>query len=755
MHVNFFDRLSAFVKRYQDLFAVSFLVLLILGFFYKTIFFGKQPIPSDDLVGLYHPWRDAYAHDFQNGVPYKNFLITDPIRQQIPWRKQVIDAFKAGHMPLWDATSFSGSPLLGNVQSGAFYPLNILFFVFPFMIAWSMLIISQPLLGGIFLYMFLRHKQLHSLASLVGSVCFVFSGFSVSWLTWGTIGSTILWLPLILLSFEKLHASQRKIPWRLVFIFSVVSSFFAGHVQTFFYAMVVFLAYAIISRRKSKFVRVYSMHVIVPLVIIVLTSPVWMRFISVFTSSARSQGSVWNAEGFFIPMRHLLQFVVPDFFGNPTTLNYWGTWNYGEMVGYIGVVGLALAIAGISKLTAFWVVVSAVSLLFAVDGPIARLPFTLRIPFLSSLQPTRLLGVVDFAFSILAAYGLSELLKNNKKKLLLGVFVVGIFLGASWLFVYYPSLLPIPAGDVSVVKRNLILPTAVYALLFGISVLIMSIRSTWKLVRGVLCLGLFVLVSFELARFGWKFTPFTDSVYFYPKTEIIERLTQMKKPFRVIATDDRLVPPNVLSFYDIESVAGYDPIYNSRYEEYIAAMERGEPNINPPFGFNRIITPKTITSPLLSLLNVRYVLSMDTIDSKAIRLLSEEGTTKLYSMANYIPRVYFADTLYYADSKQAVMNRLYNKEFIIGSSAVLESELPSTLGEKSVDDTVEIVSYEGDRMTIQTTSKYSRLLVIGNMMDSHWQVFVDGTQVETQRVNYLFFGCIVPDGAHTVAVQYK
>ena len=152
MQVTFFDRVRSFVKRYQDILAVGCFVLLVLVFFYKTVGFGKLPIPSDDLVGLYHPWRDAYAHTFQNGVPYKNFLITDPIRQQIPWRKQVIDALKEKRLPLWDATAFSGTPLLGNIQSGALYPLNVLFFVFPFEIAWTILIISQPLFAGIFLY---------------------------------------------------------------------------------------------------------------------------------------------------------------------------------------------------------------------------------------------------------------------------------------------------------------------------------------------------------------------------------------------------------------------------------------------------------------------------------------------------------------------------------------------------------------------------------------------------------------------------
>lgn len=754
MQITFVAKVSAWVRKYQDVLVVSFLALLILGFFYKTIFFGKLPVPSDDLVGLYHPWRDAYAHTFQNGVPYKNFLITDPVRQQIPWRKQVIDAFKSGHMPLWDATSFSGAPLLGNIQSGALYPLNFFFFLFPFETAWSILIISQPLLAGIFLYLFLRHKKLVPLAALAGSICFSFSGFSVAWLTWGTIGSVILWLPLILLSFDKMHDSVKKTPWRLMFIFAVVSAFFAGHVQVFFYSMLVFVLYAMWSVRTMKLNKMYLMHIITPVVILILTSPVWVRFISVYMASSRAGGSIWEAEGFFIPVRHLLQFVAPDYFGNPATLNYWGTWNYGEMVGYIGVVGLVLAAVGIAGQTGFWVALAATGLLFAVDNPISRLPFALHIPILSSLQPTRLLGIVDFSLSILAAYGMAELLRHTKKKLIFGVLIVGVFFGIAWLCYLQPTLLHVSVEQLGVMKRNLLLPSAIYAAVCGIGVVLLLSRKKWNVLRNIFCFGLFMVLVFETARFGWKFTPFTDSSYFFPKTEIIELLTQMQKPFRVLATDDRLVPPNVLGFYNIESVAGYDPIYSSRYEEYIAAMERGEPNIKPPFGFNRIISPKTITSPLFSLLNVHVVLSMDTITSPAVRLLSEEGMTKLYSVASRVPRVYFAEQFFFEKSKEDVMKRLYTKEFIPGKSAVFEGE-GFIVGEGFAEDSVDIESYDRGSMILRTSSKNARFLVIGNMMDPHWQVLIDNTKTDIVRVNYLFFGCIVPDGTHEVAVQYK
>ena len=106
------------------------LILIILIFFWQFILKGLLPIPSDTIVGLYHPYRDYYATEYPNGIPYRNFLITDPVRQQYPWRFIAIDQMKQGQWPSWNPYSFSGTPLAANLQSAPFYPLNVLFFMF-------------------------------------------------------------------------------------------------------------------------------------------------------------------------------------------------------------------------------------------------------------------------------------------------------------------------------------------------------------------------------------------------------------------------------------------------------------------------------------------------------------------------------------------------------------------------------------------------------------------------------------------------
>ncbi|MEK9143672.1 MAG: hypothetical protein AAB481_03525, partial [Patescibacteria group bacterium] len=428
--------------KWVDSIAVFFFVLLVGIFFRQTIFEGKLPVPSDALVGLYHPWRDLYKDTNPRGVPFKNFLITDPVRQQIPWRKIAIDQWKEGKIPLWSPYNFSGASILANIQAASFYPLNILFLVFPFIDAWTILIMLQPLMAGLFMYWYLRSLGLRPIAGLMGAIAWSFSGFNVAWLTWGTMGHVALWLPLALLSIDRMFvlgppssrdrsdgdaiSRQREIAssrtprndkitwWSTLFVASMVSQFFAGHAQISFYFILIIIAYAVMRKRIGlRFILLLSL-------VALLTAVQWIPFLDWISQSSRVAGGVgWHKEGWFIPWAHLAQFVTPDFFGNPTTLNYWGQWNYGEFVGYIGMLPLMFAFIAIAsrslKKHRFWIWTSAVALLFALPTPIAYLPFVLNVPILSVLQPTRLLFIVDFALAMLAAFGCQVWLEGAKK----------------------------------------------------------------------------------------------------------------------------------------------------------------------------------------------------------------------------------------------------------------------------------------------------------------------------------------------------
>src|SRR5258708_38390044 len=91
------------------------IIATVLIFSKQFLLKGKLPIPADTIVGLYYPFRDLYAATNPNGIPFKNFLITDPIRQQYPWRLLSITLEKQGLFPLWNPYNFAGTPLLANM----------------------------------------------------------------------------------------------------------------------------------------------------------------------------------------------------------------------------------------------------------------------------------------------------------------------------------------------------------------------------------------------------------------------------------------------------------------------------------------------------------------------------------------------------------------------------------------------------------------------------------------------------------------
>ena len=39
---------------------IALIIIVILVFFWQFLFKGLLPIPSDTIVGLYYPFRDAY-----------------------------------------------------------------------------------------------------------------------------------------------------------------------------------------------------------------------------------------------------------------------------------------------------------------------------------------------------------------------------------------------------------------------------------------------------------------------------------------------------------------------------------------------------------------------------------------------------------------------------------------------------------------------------------------------------------------------
>jgi len=748
---------------------IIFIFAIVFVFFWQFLLKGLLPIPSDTIVGLYYPFRDAYFKTNPNGLPYKNFLITDPVRQLYPWKQIVIEAEKKGNLPTWNPYNFAGTPLLANFQSAAFSPFNILFFILPFEISWSMLILLQPLLVGIFLYLYLNNLKLRKEASLLGAIVFSFSGFSIAWMEWGTIIHTALWLPLVLLSIDKVFSATRTkqlLNWLIILVFALSFSFFAGHLQTFsylaFFSVAYFFARFVQYGRNIKALALFST---LCLLFIVFTSFQLFPTIKFILISARNLDIVgWKELGWFIPWQNLIQFIVPDFFGNPATLNYYGIWNYGEFIGYVGLFPIIIAFLALffrkDKKTFFFGIAFFVSLLFAFPTIFAKIPFKFNLPFISTAQPTRLLFVTDFSLSVLAALGLDYLFSLKKRKQVLHILVLfSVFFASVWGFVLIYNGSLISLENLKIAKQNLVFPTILFLIISFLIFIYIFYPEKNKYKQKIIPLliyGFILITIIDLFRFGWKFEPFTKKEYLFPETKITTFLQNQKQPFRVISTDSKILPPNFSIMYKLQTLDGYDPLYLQRYGELMAASSRGIPDISPPFGFNRIITPQDSLSRISNLLGIKYVLSLEDQTNKKLNLVFTDGFIKVYENNSALPRAFFVVNTTIAKSKQQAINALFEVNYQLNSRAVVENVSDESLFKTNWDmGQVDFVDYGAEKVILKTSNPGEGFLVLTDSYYPSWHATIDGKETKIYLTDFNFRGIIVPKGNHVIEFYNK
>lgn len=739
--------------KHKDLISLFVILLSVFVFFYPFFLQNKLPIPADTVIGLYNPFRDLYAKEYPNGIPYKNFLITDPVRQQYVWKKLSIEMYKKGQLPLWNSYEMAGKPLLANFQSGVFYPLNVILFIQPFFMSWSFYIVLQMTLAGIFMYFYLKQLRVSTEARVLGSTTWIFSGFFIAWLEWGNIIHTVLWLPLILLSVHRIFESgnhKKEFMWLVVLLVGLCSAFFAGHLQSFIYIVIFIVPYILLlwfSQRHS--LNKLFLLFLDFLIFVMISSIQWLPTLQFINLSGRMSDQSIISAGWFIPFENLIQFVAPDFFGNPSTLNYYGVFNYGEFIGYAGIVSLLLAIYGgifrKDKKTYFFALAILLSLLFSTKNVISEIPFIFKFPLISSAQPTRLLFITCFSIAVLAAFGL-DYFQKVKSRVFVPITVVGVAICVLWAAtIFLPQLMPGPQ-EVSIAQSNLRLPTILF-ILFSLLLLAYE-HINIKMARHVI---LFLLITFavlDLLRFGWKYTPFVEKSYVFPNTQITTYLSRDPDLFRIAATDNQILPPNFATTYNISSIEGYDPLYLSNYASVIAANERSDHSISEPFGFNRIITPRNIETNLIDFLNVKYVLSFNELDSSRYAKVLEEGKTKLFENKNVLPRAFFVTNVMYVTDRQKVAQGMYNANLknTAFSVGLKKDEKAYSQG------TVKILEYDAGKIVLLTENKGVGFLVLSEVYYPTFKAKIDSKEVRIQQVNNAFRGIQIPKGSHVVTL---
>lgn len=754
-------------------------IFLTLLFFYP-IFKGNIPFPGDFLVGGYAPYN---SYTFQGyapaGYPHKGQGF-DVLRLIYPAKEFSIQILKSVSVPLWNPYIFSGTPHLASLQSGTFYPLNILFFLLPFILAWTIYIAIQPILAGLFTYLFLREIELSKKSSFFGGIVFAFSSYMVVWMQYGNLGHTIIWLPLLLLLALK-NSKAFNINVSLLMIVVLSMSILAGYIQTTFYIYVflfLFVVFHIRLLHKKNRLQKFLPFVIIFSVPLFLTAVQLLPTIELILHSARSSYTTDDFIKLLIPNMHAITTFAPDFFGNQATRNYWLEGTYIERVTYIGVLPMFFVIYSflynrVSTKLFFLISIIVVTVLTFNTIP-AQLFYSLQIPFISTAVPSRIMFLFCFCASVLAAFGLESFINNkNKKPILITASIMMLVYGLLWALAIFGESLFLQAGvtpNVSVSKRNLILPT----LIFGLGMSILFIAHFVQSAKKFIYVAVVVLTIFDLFYFFHKITPFAPTATLYPQTEVLAQLRKIQGIDRSWGYGSARIDTNLQIHEKIYWTDGYDALHDKRYGEFVSSSKDGKienplprsiADIAPGYG-DSDLSNNLYRQKVLNMLGVKYILHKNdtlgkdlahdttTFKDDRYKLIWQSAPWQIYENLNAVPRAFLTNSYIVEKDPAKLLSRFYAND-VDETQSILISEDPTLDKKKLTQKNVDVLAYEPNSVRLRTQSNAESLLFLSDTYFPGWIAYVDGKESKIFTANYAFRAVKVPEGEHLIEFIYN
>lgn len=741
-------------KKIHFLLPLLFLLSLWTVFSSPYIFQGRVPFPSSYQVNHFHPWSLNQG----NWGPVKNGAMPDIVDQIYPWRHFTIDELKQGRIPWWNPNGFSGNPHLANVQSAVFSPMNLLFLVLPFIDAWSVMVLFQPLLAGVGMYALLRFYKISIQGALLGSVSWMFCGFMVTWMAYGTLGMAISFLPFLLVSISYL-VTTKKMYWGFLASVLIAFSFFSGHFQTSLYLLITCFLYSIflvLIHKKNTFSYVTVVFVLLGLFVSLLQILPAVQF---YGLSPRSSIYIFSGG---IPVQYLVTLFAPDFFGNPVTRNDWFGY-YAEWAGFIGIIPFSLALFTLqknkSKFPIFFQILFLVSLLFAIETPLLRLLGASHIPVLSTSTPSRLIVIVSFSLSVLSGFGYDLWRESPVRKLfrqVLFFLVPGLILFGVWALLFFGGVL---SGEhLIIAKKNLLLPTALFSLLFIITVSSIFLKNVSRFISVILFIPL-LLTAFDSLRFAGKWMPFDPRTSVFPDLPVIEAMQKEIGNGRVFGN----IGAQVGTYYDLPIIEGYDPLYIDRYGEFIRSSATGRYTASER-SVVKIDRNGKFVKRVLNLLGVNLIYHplADTNQSwafpvwndKDFKLLYADDLYSLYRNTKAVsrPQLYFQYEV--ISDKKSLLRRFFTETFNYQTTLLLEEDpgIPVSSGGRG---RIRKEFISPTKLQYVVTADKPGLLFLSDNYYPGWKAYVNGKETSVFIADYTFMAIPVPKGESTVVFVYS
>ena len=757
---------------------------LILGFisvifFWQVFIKGYVPFPGDLLLAEYNPWRQSSYFGYAPGaVPTKNQYF-DTIREFYPWLDFTVREVKKGNVPLWNPYNFSGQPHMANYLTAVFYPFTLLYFIFGITNGYSLIIMLAPFLTSVFMYLYAKKIGISSIGSFFSALILAFSSYMADWLEFGVVGHTLAWFPLVLYAIENLR-SNKSTKHFVIFTFAMAASLFAGYPMdfvfyfSFAFLYFVYIAYVDYKTKKQSFITLVTRALPCFAFSLLIGSIQLFPAIAYFLKSARTSIPYeFFINNMLVQPYQLIMTLIPDYFGNPVTKNYWLTTSYVNLTLSFGIAPLLFASVFIFNLRKkefvihyrenLFIASLFIIYLLIVRTPLTELLYKINIPLFSTSSPTHLLTLGIFIWSILAGRGLDLYLKNKEKLFMLIPAALAFFLA-------WAGILFIPKAYQLVALRNSIYSSGIF-----ITLLVLFILGSGKekLKKYIVILIILVTILERFIAFQ-KFNPFVPKAYLYPDSEVLTQLQSISGIDRFYGYGTGKIESNIATLYRLYSTDGFGAINYAFYNGFIRASQDGKivktfthinrsiAEIAPGYGTDDL-PHNQYRLRFIDALGVKYIL--DRVENpkddatfpsdRFSRIWDNNDGWAIYENAYAAPRYFLTDKIRYYSTDEEFENIFFDPNFNPRDTILLEKRVEPLIDVlPAKEKNVELVIYKPNTIQFRTKTDSPQILYISDTYDNGWKSFIDGKETGTMKANYALRAINIPAGAHTVVMNY-
>src|SRR5581483_1209288 len=524
------------------------------------------------------------------------FFFGDIARFFYPTRVLYGDALRAGRLPLWQPEILTGIPLLAEMQTGALYPVHLLFYrLLPIDLAlnYDILLHLAWLAAGMFL--FARARGISIVGAMMAAMALTMGGFGAARVTHPNVLSVAAWLPWLLWLYEMWRVGWHRLLMWVLLTLAFALQWLGGHPQFALINILTFGGYVVGSalwaerpptadgrrttqNRPGMTIRNLSpapLTVIIPLIAIGLGSVMAAaQLLPTFEFAQQSARAGGVDQEFFTTFSYnplyLALLVAPFLRGNPypnTSV---------EVIAYVGILPLVLAVAAVilkrNRAMWLWVVIGSCALVLAFGGNTPLYPALRVLPFFNLFRvPARFLFPFAFSLAMLAGIGFDTLLawtkvtKNSRAAVIVGVIAIGLAIAVLVLVNVIP------------VETWLDVWRALPVVLGGLALLL--VLRARRLDRVFFEMGALGLVLVDLFAFSSVYALTYNAIatreQIFPRPRVLDAL-DLSNGARVL-TSEWIIPwisvmneslyPNVNAAHGVTAAHGYTPLTPRRTSE--------------------------------------------------------------------------------------------------------------------------------------------------------------------------------------------